>query len=88
MGEKISISGYVTMTSKVFRNRQNGYGQTIQVVSDAGDTYVIFMYNSDRPTLGQYICLDDYEIVKHNDYYGHKQTVIDSLGQPWRDCTA
>lgn len=88
MGEKISISGYVTMTSKVFRNRQNGYGQTIQVVSDAGDTYVIFMYNSDRPTLGQYICLDDYEIVKHNDYYGHKQTVIDSPGQPWRDCTA
>lgn len=88
MGEKISISGYVTMTSKVFKNRQNGYGQTVQVVSDAGDTYVIFMYNKDRPTLGQYICLDDYEIVNHNDYYGHKQNVIDSPGQIWRDCTA
>jgi len=87
VGDMISLSGYVTMTSKVFRNRQNGYGQTIQVTSDAGDTYVIFMYNKDRPTLGQYICLDDYEIVKHNDYYGHKQTIIDSPGQPWRDCT-
>lgn len=96
IGDRISISGYVTMTSKPFRNRQNGYGQTIQVVSDAGDTYVIFMYNRDKPTLGQYICLDDYEIVSHTTYYyekgpnkglTHKQTVINAPGQTWRDCT-
>lgn len=87
VGDMISLSGYVTMTSRVFKNKLNGYGQTIQVTSDAGDTYVIFMYNKNRPTLGQYICLDDYEIVKHNDYYGHKQNIIDTPGQPWRDCT-
>jgi len=87
IGDRISLSGYVTLVSKVFRNRQNGYGQTIQITSDAGDIYVIFMYNKNRPTVGQYICLDDYEIVKHNSYYG-KQNIIDSPGQPWRDCTA
>ena len=89
IGDIISISGYVVFISNPFRNKINGYGRSLGVLSDAGDYYLIWFYNKDVPTLGQYICLEDYEVKGHNYYRNYRlnQTVIDKAGQTWRDCT-
>ena len=89
IGDIISISGYVVFISNSFNNRINGWGRSLGVLSDAGDYYLIWFYNKDVPTLGQYICLEDYEVKGHNYYRNYRlnQTVIDKAGQTWRDCT-
>ena len=87
IGDTINISGYVTFVSRPFRNRKMGSGQTIQLVSDAGNVYVIFWYSSNKPTVGDYIGLEDYDITAHSDYYGMKQTVVNKSGQPYQDLT-
>jgi len=83
----INVSGYVSVIYP-FRNRK---GATIQVVSDAGNVYVIFMRSATRPAVGDYIGLEDYKITKHNQFppnnYGTKQTVIDKKEQPFTDLT-
>ena len=89
IGDIISVTGYVVFISRPFRNKINGYGRSLGVLSDSGDYYLIWFYNKDVPNLGQYICLDDYEVKGHNYYSGWKlhQTVIDKVGQTWQDCT-
>ena len=87
IGDTINISGYVTFVSRPFKNRKMGYGQTVQLVSDAGNVYVIFMYSQTKPKIGDYIGLEEYEITSHSDYYGMKQTVVDKKEQPFTDLT-
>ena len=87
IGDIINVSGYVSVIYP-FRNRK---GATVQVVSDAGNVYVIFMRSPTRPEVGDYVGLEDYKITKHNQFppnkNGTKQTIIDKKEQPFTDLT-